>query len=104
VEAYGEVRLRTDFISSSRQASDTDGLTPPPREVRDAAGERLTYFAADERYLMHGTPVQIVERCRETHGKSLTFFKSVDTITVDGNEEIRTISRADDECPEPPSN
>lgn len=104
VEAYGEVRLQTEFVPSSAQPADRDGAAEPKREKRNAVGERLTYFAADERYLMHGTPVQIVERCRETHGKSLTFFKSVDTITVDGNEEIRTISRADDVCPEPPSN
>ncbi len=105
VEAYGEVRLRTEFMpgtdeAEERQPGEPD-LVPEPR---DARGERLTYFAEDERYLMHGTPVQISERCRETQGKSLTFFKAVDTITVDGNEEIRTQSRAGNDCAEPPSN
>ena len=82
-EAYDEVTLKTP--------------------LRDAKGERLTYFTADERYIMHGTPVTIIENCRETTGQTLTFYKSTDTISVDGNEEIRTESKAGVNCPEPPS-
>ncbi len=41
--------------------------------------------------------VQILEElpgeCRETQGKSLTFFRSSETVSVDGNEEVRTITR-----------
>jgi len=62
-------------------------------EARTATGDRLTYFADDERYLMSGAgakPVKVVEMCKETTGKTLTFFKSTDRIIVDGNEEIRT--------------
>jgi len=51
---------------------------------------RLTYFAADERYVMTGLPVKIEEECRETTGRTLTFFKSADRIIVDGNERKRT--------------
>ncbi len=61
-------------------------------DVRTATGDRLTYFSEDERYLMSGaatTPVKVVEACKETTGKTLTFFKSTDRIIVDGNEEIR---------------
>jgi LPS export ABC transporter protein LptC len=65
-------------------------------DTRTAVGERLTYFADDERYVMSGAgtkPVKVVESCNETTGHTLTFFKSTDRIIVDGNEEIRTQTR-----------
>jgi hypothetical protein len=65
-------------------------------DTRSAVGERLTYFADDDRYLMSGAgtkSVKVVESCRETTGRTLTFFKSTDRIIVDGNEEIRTQTR-----------
>jgi LPS export ABC transporter protein LptC/lipopolysaccharide transport protein LptA len=65
-------------------------------DMRSASGERLTYFADQERYLMSGAgtkAVKVVESCRETTGRTLTFFKSTDRIIVDGNEEIRTQTR-----------
>ncbi len=59
-----------------------------------AFGARLTYFAADERYTMTGTPVTILETveggCRETLGASLTFIRSTDTISVVGTEGNRS--------------
>lgn len=75
-------------------------------DTRSATGERLTYFADDERYLISGAgtkAVKVVESCRETTGRTLTFFKSTDRIIVDGNEEIRTQSRsgASPGCPAP---
>lgn len=71
---------------------------------RAATGARLTYFAAEERYLMTGlgaTPVKIVERCGETSGKTLTFFKSADKIIVDGNEQLRTQRTSGGPCGAP---
>jgi LPS export ABC transporter protein LptC len=75
-------------------------------ETRHAVGSRLTYYAADERYVMSGvlgSAVTVVEQCRETTGKTLTFFKSTDRIIVDGNEEIRTQTRSGGRCQEPGS-
>ena len=70
---------------------------------RTATGMQLTYYTADGRYVMHGAPVQILEElpgeCRETRGKTLTFFRSSDTISVDGNEEVRTQSKTTGTCP-----
>jgi lipopolysaccharide export system protein LptA len=61
---------------------------------QQAFGARLTYFASDERYVMTGTPVKILEivegGCRETLGASLTFIRSTDTITVVGTEGNRS--------------
>jgi LPS export ABC transporter protein LptC len=65
-------------------------------DTRTAVGERLTYFASEERYVMSGAgtkSVKVIESCAETTGRTLTFFKSTDRIIVDGNEEIRTQTR-----------
>lgn len=75
-------------------------------EARWATGVRLTFFELDARYVMSGTPVRILEQvdaeCRETTGKTLTFYRSVDTINVDGKQESRTQIRSGGKCPEPP--
>jgi LPS export ABC transporter protein LptC/lipopolysaccharide transport protein LptA len=69
---------------------------------RTTKGDRLTYFSADERYLVtggQGGPVSLVNECgRETIGWSLTFFKTLDRVVVDGNEQIRTQSRGGSKC------
>ncbi len=69
-------------------------------KARLATGDRFTYFPADERYLMVGSPVKMVADCRETLGKSLTFYKSVDTIIVDGNEDTRSQTKGGAKCGE----
>ena len=84
LEAYTEVNVRLDR--------------------RVATGDRLTYHADDERYVMTGiatVPVRIIEECRETTRQNLTFFKSADRIIVDGNEEVRTQSSRSGPCPQP---
>jgi lipopolysaccharide transport protein LptA len=74
-------------------------------ERRSVSGVRLTYYAADGRYLMSGAPVRVLEQlpqeCRETLGRTLTFFRSTDSISVDGNEESRTQTTSGGRCPEP---
>ncbi len=61
---------------------------------RKFTGDRMTYFSADERYVMTGTPVTIVdERGCETTGRTLTFFQATDRIVVDGNQQMRTQTR-----------
>jgi LPS export ABC transporter protein LptC len=72
--------------------------------ARRASGARLTYFAEDERYLIaaSGTaPVRLIDACRETTGKTVTFFKAGERVVVDGHEEIRTQSRRGNNCAEP---
>ncbi|MEQ1911059.1 MAG: LptA/OstA family protein [Vicinamibacterales bacterium] len=67
---------------------------------RKTTGQRLTYFGADERYLVTGAPVTIVDECaRETTGRTLTFYRATDRIVVDGNEQIRTQTRSSSTCP-----
>lgn len=72
-------------------------------EGRLSSGQRLTYFGADARYVMVGSPVRVLEQlpseCRETVGRTLTFYRSTDTILVDGNERDRTQTRSGGKCP-----
>jgi lipopolysaccharide export system protein LptA len=75
-------------------------------DTRMATGDRLTYHAGDERYVMSGVPtvpVKIVEECRETLGRTVTFFRTADRIIVDGNEEVRTRSSRGATCPQTPA-
>lgn len=68
---------------------------------RRATGARLVYQSDGERYEMVGAPVRIVEECRETTGKTLTFFRSADRILVDGNEQTRTEVKGSGGCSAP---
>jgi hypothetical protein len=45
--------------------------------------------------------VQFIEPCRETTGRILTFFRGIDRILIDGNEETRTQTKGGGKCPEP---
>jgi LPS export ABC transporter protein LptC len=73
-------------------------------DTRLGTGDRLTYFADEGRYVMTGiptVPVRILEECRETTGRTVTFFKSTERIIVDGDEQIRTQSKRGGPCPAP---
>jgi lipopolysaccharide export system protein LptA len=75
-------------------------------DTKLALGDRLTYHAENERYVMSGTgatPVTVAvrtaatatspESCRETAGRSLTFTKATDSVDVDGKDETRINTR-----------
>jgi lipopolysaccharide export system protein LptA len=70
-------------------------LTDPTRTV---SGDRLTYTAEDGRYLVVGSPVKIVADCRETTGRTLTFYRSTNNIVVEPNDEFRTQVKAMPNC------
>ena len=75
-------------------------------DTRLATGDRLTFHAGDERYVMTGIPtipVKIIEECRVTEGRTVTFFTAADRIIVDGNEEVRTRSSRGGSCPQAPA-
>jgi lipopolysaccharide transport protein LptA len=66
---------------------------------RKTTGTRMTYTTADERYVVVGAPVKIVDQCeRETTGRTLTFLKATDRIVVDGNQETRTQTKGGGKC------
>ncbi len=68
---------------------------------RTVTGDRLSYFGKDERYVVTGEPVKIDEECRETLGKTLTFFRSTDRIVVDGGGAYRTETKSGANCSGP---
>jgi lipopolysaccharide export system protein LptA len=61
---------------------------------RVATGARLTYLSKDETYHMTGTPVEAVETapndCKKSVGATLTFKRAVDSVTITGNNLIRS--------------
>ena len=80
------------------RAESYDGVTLRG-DGRKTTGQRLTFFGADQRYLVTGSPVTIVDECgRETTGRSLTFFRATDRMVVDGSEQIRTQTRGKSTC------
>jgi len=69
-------------------------------------GDRLTYFADDERYVLVGPKATVVEQlapqqCRETNGRTLTFFNATDSVVVDSDGNSRTMSQTGTTCTEP---
>jgi LPS export ABC transporter protein LptC len=67
---------------------------------RKTSGDRMTYFSVDERYVVTGAPVTIIDECgRDTTGKTLTFYRTTDRIVVDGNEQFRTQTKGVSTCP-----
>jgi LPS export ABC transporter protein LptC len=69
-------------------------------------GVRLTYFAPDERYVLSGPRATVVERidaqqCRETTGRTLTFFTSTDSVVVDSDNNSRTLTQTGTTCQPP---
>ena len=63
---------------------------------RVATGARVTYLAADQTYHMTGTPVEAVEiappDCKKSVGSVLKFQRAVDSITMTGNNLIRSVA------------
>ena len=66
-------------------------------KTRKTTGARLTYYGGDDRYVMTGAPVTVVDECaRETIGRTLTFHRTTDRIVIDGSEQIRTQTKGND--------
>jgi len=67
---------------------------------RKITGARLTHTAADDRYVVAGQPVTILNACGgEMTGRTLTYLKAADTLTVDGSQQSRTQSKGQGQCP-----
>lgn len=73
-------------------------------EKRTVTGARLSYVPGEEKYVVTGTPVIMIDAdCQEMSGKTLTFFKASDRVQVDGNDEVRTQTKGGGKCaPIPP--
>jgi lipopolysaccharide transport protein LptA len=70
---------------------------------RTVTGADLTYSPADDKYIVNGAPVKMVDAdCQETSGKRLTFWKASERVIVDGNNEVRTQTKGGGKCPSTP--
>jgi lipopolysaccharide export system protein LptA len=66
---------------------------------RTVTGVRLTYSPTDDKYVVVGAPVIMIDGdCKETNGKTLTFWKASDRVQVDGNNEVRTQTKGAATC------
>ena len=69
--------------------------------TRTVSGDRLTYTAAEGRYVVVGSPVKILADCRETTGRTLTFYKSTNNIDVEPSDQFRTQVKSMPNCVAP---
>ena len=94
------VQLQPDDMTLDRvTATGSVTLLIPGRVV---SGDRLVYRDAGGRYEMEGQPATFVEQvdegCRETLGRTLTFFTTANDVSVDGQSQVRTAT-ASVACP-----
>lgn len=93
------LKAGTEGKDDLERAEAYDDVTLRDRS-RTTTGTRLSYTTADARYVVTGTPVKIVDECRrETIGRTLTYLRAVDTVTIDGNERARTQTKGSSQCP-----
>lgn len=70
---------------------------------RTVRGTRLVYTQAEDKYVVSGAPVTMVDaECKESSGKTLTFWKASDRVHIDGNNEVRTQTKGGGTCVPPP--
>jgi lipopolysaccharide export system protein LptA len=100
--------LRADRIElflaprdNTLQRIEGDGAVEALVEQRRATGHKMTYHPDEEKYVMAGTPVRLVQGCQESTGRTLTFYRASDRILVDGNQEIR-VQLKGGSCPDAP--
>lgn len=71
------------------EAYGSNGIVQVREANRIATGSHLTYTAADDRYLMIGTPVEIIEAkkgtCTRTIGTSVTFNRAAESARIEGS-------------------
>lgn len=70
-------------------------------DKRTVTGTRLTFSPSDEKYIVVGAPVKMIDAdCQETTGKTLTFWKASDRVQVDG-DNVRTQTKGGGKCTAP---
>ncbi len=104
--AQGNLRANRIEMVLAEKGNDLQQMTADGSVViildgRTASGQKLVYHPADERYVLNGTPVSLVEDCQETAGRTLTFYRASARIQVDGQETTRVTTKGG-KCPEPP--
>jgi lipopolysaccharide export system protein LptA len=70
----------------------------------NATGAHMVYTAADDTYVMTGTPVVAIQKdeknqCKQTDGTTLTYVRPVDRLRVDAMPGLPFISTSLPSCP-----
>jgi lipopolysaccharide export system protein LptA len=96
------IELRLAPKDNALERLDAAGTVTALVEKRRATGQKLTYHPAEEKYVLAGTPVRLVEGCQESTGRTLTFYRGSENVIVDGNQEIRVQTKGGTKCPDVP--
>jgi len=92
-----ELQLARD--DNTLDSMEATGAVSAVVEKRTVTGARLIYSPSDEKYMVFGAPVKMVDAdCQETTGKTLTFWKASDRVLVDGNNEVRVLTKGGGKC------
>lgn len=98
-----KIELRLAKGDNTLEGLEADGQVTALVDRRTVTGAHLSYAPADDKYIVTGAPVKMLDAdCQETSGKTLTFWKASDRVQVDGNNEVRTQTKGGGKCPVTP--
>jgi LPS export ABC transporter protein LptC len=106
---HGNLRAETIEVQFAPAENSLDQLEATEKvtaivDKRIVKGARLSFLPAEEKYVVTGAPVTMIDAdCQELSGRTLTFYRSSDRVQVDGNDEVRTQTKGGGKCtPAPP--
>ncbi len=95
----GTLVMQLGKAENALDSLEATGLVTAIVDKRTVTGARLTYSPDEEKYVVVGAPVKMIDaECQETSGKTLTFWKASDRVQVDGNNEVRTQTKGGGKC------
>ena len=99
----GRIELRLAKDENALDGLEAEGQVTALVDRRTITGAHLTYSPGDDKYIVTGAPVKMIDAdCQELLGKTLTFWKASDRVQVDGNNEVRTQTKGGGKCPATP--
>jgi lipopolysaccharide export system protein LptA len=97
--AAGKLELQLAKGENALETLEANGAVTAVVDKRTVTGTRLSYSTSDEKYVVLGVPVRMIDaECQETSGKTLTFWKASDRVQVDGNNEVRVQTKGGGKC------
>jgi lipopolysaccharide transport protein LptA/LPS export ABC transporter protein LptC len=95
----GKIELRLAKDDNALEGLEADGQVTALVERRTVTGAHLSYSPSDDKYVITGAPVKMIDAdCQESSGKTLTFWKASDRVLIDGNNEVRTQTKGGGKC------
>jgi lipopolysaccharide export system protein LptA len=98
VSPQGDITAATIVLTFAKDTQDVKTLEATTAVTlkesgRVTTGDKLLYAADGDIYTMSGKLVKMVQpNCRVDTGTKLTFYKSADTLQIEGNDDSRTQS------------